>query len=100
MIRSLIFVAVAASSFSAFACEKIDAVFENEKASNVLSVLATESGLTLVNPEIATSRINATFEGGSPSKLLPVIAWDLGFELRIQGKKAWLHQVSSTAMAE
>lgn len=81
MIRSLVFLVIAASSFSTSACEKIDAVFEDEKASTVLSVLATEAGLTLVNSEVATTRINATFEGDNPAKLLPVIAWDLGFEL-------------------
>ncbi len=98
MIRTLVFAALAAASLSAVGCEKLDAAFENEKASTVLSILATEAGLSLVNPEIATSRINATFEGDNPAKLLPVIAWDLGFELRIQGQNAWLHRVPPVAL--
>ena len=78
-------------------CEKIDAVFENERASSVLSILATEAGLTLVNPELATGRVNATFEGEDAGKLLPVIAWDLGYEIRLQGRKAWLHPADGHA---
>ena len=97
MIRRVLAVTVALFSSATFACDKVDAVFENEHASNVLSVLATEADLKLVNPELATSRINATFEGENASKLLRVLAWDLGFELRVQGSKAWLHQVSATS---
>jgi hypothetical protein len=97
MMRALVLSALAVASFSAVGCDKLDAVFENERASTVLSILATQAGLTLVNPEFATSRINATFEGDNPGKLLPVIAWDLGFELRVQGKNARLHQVPPLA---
>ena len=97
MIRQFAFLALASASFSVAACDKLDAVFENEHASKVLSVLATEAGLTLVNPELATGRLNATFEGENPSKLLPVIAWDLGFELQVQGRKVRLQRPDDAA---
>jgi hypothetical protein len=97
MMRSLVCCLLCAASFTAVACDTLDATFENERAGTVLTILASEAGLTLVNPEIASSRMNATFEGDNPGKLLPVIAWDLGFELRIQGRNAWLHPSASVA---
>ena len=97
MIRQFAFLALASASFSVAACDKLNAVFENEHASNVLSVLATEAGFTLVNPELATGRLNATFEGENANKLLPVIAWDLGFELQVQGRNVRLQRPAAEA---
>lgn len=100
MFRLVLLAALAGVPLSSFAsCDEFNAVFENENASAVLSVLATESGLKLVNPERATGRINATFEDECPSKLLPVIALDLGFELRVRGRNAWLQTLSPVTSA-
>lgn len=98
MIRFALLVAFSAASSASFAgCGTLDAVFENEHASSVLAVLATEAGLTLVNPELARGRIDATFESEDPGKLLPILAWDLGFELHLRGRKAWLHEAAPVA---
>jgi hypothetical protein len=71
-------------------CNTLDAVFENERASSVLKILATEAGFELVNPELATGRFDATFEDEDPARLLALIARDQGFTLRVDGRRVWL----------
>ena len=99
MLRTAACFALFAVSASAIACDTLQAKFENEKASTVLSVLATEAGLTLKNPQLADGVIDATFENEEAHRLLRVLAWDRGFELKVRGAEAWLVPAQREATA-
>lgn len=98
MMRAVSMTALLSLCFTASAdCTKIDAVFEDTSAGKVLSVLASEAGYALQNPELATARMNAVFENEDPARLLAKVAWAEGFELRIRGSELWLEKEGSEA---
>ena len=73
-------------------CNKIDAKFENMTVGTMLSLIAEEVGLKLMNPELAPGVANTSFKEEAPIALLAKVAWSEGFELRVKGNEVWLEK--------